>query len=81
MRSSRDIPLGYRRPCTGRYSTASITQSARETSSVDHVRMPAKWWMLGRHEKWAVDVVSGRDHREVRQGVCEAPKARATASR
>jgi nitrite reductase (NADH) small subunit len=27
--------------------------------------------ILARHEKWAVDVVSCRDHREVRQGVCE----------
>ena len=24
-----------------------------------------------RHGKWAVDGVSGRDHYEVRQGVCE----------
>ncbi|WP_198968089.1 hypothetical protein [Mycobacterium shottsii] len=37
--------------------------------------MPAKRSILSRHGKWAVDVVSGRDHREVRQGVCGAPKA------
>src|SRR5271166_2463376 len=54
-----------------RKQTASITKSARETPSVHHVGMPAKRWMLGRHGKWAVDVVSCRDHREVRQGVCE----------
>ena len=52
-------------------SPTSITKSARDTPSVHHVRMPAKRWMLARHGEWAVDVVSGRDHREVRQGVCE----------
>src|SRR5574338_965951 len=52
-------------------STASITKSARETPSMHQVRMPAKRWIVVRHGKWAVDVVACRDHREVRQGVCE----------
>ncbi|BBX57834.1 hypothetical protein MSHO_31790 [Mycobacterium shottsii] len=58
------------RPGGSHKCTASITRNAREASSVHHVKMPAKRSILSRHGKWAVDVVSGRDHREVRQGVC-----------
>src|SRR5574337_1769248 len=59
------MPVRQVKPAT------SITKSARETPSVHHVGMPAKRRIVVRHGKWAVDVVACRDHREVRQGVCE----------
>lgn len=36
-----------------------------------HVGMPAKSVDRGGHGKWVVDTDQGRDHEQVRQGVCE----------
>lgn len=48
-----------------------LIRDAREGGSVPRVGLPAKSVDRGGHGKWVVDADQGRDHEQVRQGVCE----------